>query len=287
MSRTSYPFSDGLSCTGSGVGATEHHFTGKERDVETGLDYFGARYNASSVGRFMTPDPIGIIKQKLRDPQQWNMYSYTRGNPIRFLDPTGMYNTDCAESDITKCSAEIQNFEANRKKDLQSTDPAVRAAAAAFGSFNDKNKVDLKFDPNAAVGKTQQEVSNGKATDRVAVTMPSLANGVNIGTTGLIAHEGSHIEDIQSSIAGQPVTHFQSEMKAYMTQAGVLQDFIPRGVPSFMSIVDNGVSLTLMSPFDDDARGVNSESVRDFLVADPRYGLKESNQGGPVGVQPQ
>jgi RHS repeat-associated protein len=32
-------------------------FTGKERDTETGLDYFGARYNASNMGRFMTPDP--------------------------------------------------------------------------------------------------------------------------------------------------------------------------------------------------------------------------------------
>jgi RHS repeat-associated protein len=34
------------------------HFTGKERDAESGLDYFGARYYGSSMGRFMSPDPI-------------------------------------------------------------------------------------------------------------------------------------------------------------------------------------------------------------------------------------
>jgi RHS repeat-associated protein len=182
----------------------QYKFTGKERDAESGLDNFGKRYHASSLGRFMTPDPIGIMKQKLRDPQQWNMYSYTRNNPVRFVDPNGMYNTDCKGSDITKCSANIQNFDANRQKDLQSKDPAVRAAAAAFGSFNDKNKVDLKFDANATVGKTQQEVTNGKATDRVSVTMPTMGNGVNQPVAGLIAHEGTHVQDVQSSIAGHP-----------------------------------------------------------------------------------
>jgi hypothetical protein len=49
---SSLPFGDGLSCTGSITFPTEHHFTGKERDTESGNDYFGARYYASSMGRF-------------------------------------------------------------------------------------------------------------------------------------------------------------------------------------------------------------------------------------------
>jgi RHS repeat-associated protein len=63
-------------------------YTGKERDSESGLDMFGARYYGSSLGRFMTPDPLHIMKQKLVDPQQRNMYSYVRNNPLRFTDPT-------------------------------------------------------------------------------------------------------------------------------------------------------------------------------------------------------
>ena len=45
-------------------------FTGKERDSESGLDNFGARYYASSMGRFMSPDPMG---GHLTDPCQSGM----------------------------------------------------------------------------------------------------------------------------------------------------------------------------------------------------------------------
>jgi RHS repeat-associated protein len=51
------PFGDELNCAGGDVSPL--HFAGKERDPESGLDNFGARYDASSFGRFMSPDPIG------------------------------------------------------------------------------------------------------------------------------------------------------------------------------------------------------------------------------------
>jgi RHS repeat-associated protein len=63
--------------------------TGKERDTESGNDYFGARYYASSMGRFLSPDPKQITKQRMADPQQWNMYAYTRNNPLVAIDPGG------------------------------------------------------------------------------------------------------------------------------------------------------------------------------------------------------
>ena len=66
-----------------------YKFTGKERDTESGLDYFGARYYASSMGRFMSLDPKQITKQRMNDPQQWNMYSYVRNNPMIVIDPDG------------------------------------------------------------------------------------------------------------------------------------------------------------------------------------------------------
>jgi RHS repeat-associated protein len=66
-----------------------HKFTGKERDTESGLDYFGARFYASSAARFASVDPVALSPQKMIDPQQFNMYSYARGNPLRFIDPDG------------------------------------------------------------------------------------------------------------------------------------------------------------------------------------------------------
>lgn len=63
--------------------------TGKERDAESGLDYFGARYYGSSMGRFTSADPKMISRQRMFDPQQWNMYQYSRNNPITMVDPDG------------------------------------------------------------------------------------------------------------------------------------------------------------------------------------------------------
>ena len=60
----SLPFGNSLTCIvpptapTSADDATEHHFTGKERDSESGNDYFGARYYGSMMGRFLSPDPL-------------------------------------------------------------------------------------------------------------------------------------------------------------------------------------------------------------------------------------
>jgi RHS repeat-associated protein len=64
-------------------------FTGKERDGDTGLDYFGARYYFAGIGRFTTPDVPGV-DQYLAYPQSWNRYAYVRNAPLTFIDPTGL-----------------------------------------------------------------------------------------------------------------------------------------------------------------------------------------------------
>ena len=83
----SLPFGDAQYCTGDD--ATEHHFTGKERDAESGNDYFGARYYTSSMGRWISPDPKMFSPGRKIDPQQWNMYLYARDNPFSYVDPDG------------------------------------------------------------------------------------------------------------------------------------------------------------------------------------------------------
>ena len=66
-----------------------YRFTGKERDPETGLDYFGARYYGSGIGRFTSIDPVYTWQENLADPQRWNRYTYGRSNPLRYIDPDG------------------------------------------------------------------------------------------------------------------------------------------------------------------------------------------------------
>jgi RHS repeat-associated protein len=67
----------------SEVSARRYRYTGKERDEETGLDYFGARYYAPWLGRWTTADPLGLQAGV-------NLYLYARGSPIVMVDPNGM-----------------------------------------------------------------------------------------------------------------------------------------------------------------------------------------------------
>jgi hypothetical protein len=94
--------------------------TGKERDTETGLDYFGARYYSAAQGRFTSPDPLNWLqwqlsngpsfktatdlmsaregkvgnsedfRDRLSNPQSLNLFPYVRNNPLRSVDPFGL-----------------------------------------------------------------------------------------------------------------------------------------------------------------------------------------------------
>jgi RHS repeat-associated protein len=64
--------------------------TGKERDSESGLDYFGRRHYASSMARWMSPDPINLSKARLLNPtNRLNKYVYGGNNPLKFVDRDG------------------------------------------------------------------------------------------------------------------------------------------------------------------------------------------------------
>jgi RHS repeat-associated protein len=93
---------------GMGYAATDdtrQKFTSKERDTESGLDYFLARYFSGAQGRFTSEDPFSPILERqgdananraqarfdayLQAPQQWNRYAYVTNNPLKYADPSG------------------------------------------------------------------------------------------------------------------------------------------------------------------------------------------------------
>jgi|GEM_PF-946750 len=112
-SRHDYlPFGEELTTQGlrsnqvsyANVDSTRQQFTSKERDEETGLDYFNARYFASTQGRFTSADPFSIVMlrqnrsdkneqaftQFINDPRRWHRYAYTVNSPLVFTDNTGL-----------------------------------------------------------------------------------------------------------------------------------------------------------------------------------------------------
>lgn len=82
-----------LACIVSEASASASISTGKERDQESGNDYFGARYYASSMGRFLSPDwtdkPDPVPYADFDNPQSLNLYQYMHNNPLSGTDPDG------------------------------------------------------------------------------------------------------------------------------------------------------------------------------------------------------
>jgi RHS repeat-associated protein len=73
--------------------SNDYKFTGKKRDTETGLDYFGARYYSNGLGRWVSADwdatPVPVPYADFNDPQTLNLYQFVGGNPASKSDPDG------------------------------------------------------------------------------------------------------------------------------------------------------------------------------------------------------
>jgi len=102
----------------SGTAARFRQFTGKERDSESGLDYFGARYYGSALGRYTGPDEP-FADQRSIDPQSWNLYTYARNNPLKYIDRTGK-------------AIELSGNDDERKKQLAALQAAAGKKAGAY-----------------------------------------------------------------------------------------------------------------------------------------------------------
>jgi RHS repeat-associated protein len=93
----------GLRTTALGYGVADgvrQKFTQKERDIETGLDFFGARYYGSTQGRFTSADDF-LNDTHVDDPSSWNLYVYVRNNPLKLVDPSGeeVYSTNLSDEE--------------------------------------------------------------------------------------------------------------------------------------------------------------------------------------------
>jgi RHS repeat-associated protein len=171
----------------AGADANRYKFTGKERDTESGLDNFGARYDASSLGRFMTPDwaakPTTVPYALFGDPQTLNLYAYVRNNPVSRADADG-HCADHYKDGTCKVNVDPATGQAGAKAGKQ-LEGALNKYDKAVNALNDKDKFKIR-DSNGKVigsmtGKEFKAVWNGTSFD---VTNKSFNNGGAGGGTG-------------------------------------------------------------------------------------------------------
>src|SRR5258708_16447468 len=93
-----YPYGGEIVVTAATIQDQNYKFTGKERDSQSGLDNFGARYDSSALGRYMTPDwaakPTTVPYAQFGDPQSLNLYAYVENAPINPADAAGHFGID-------------------------------------------------------------------------------------------------------------------------------------------------------------------------------------------------
>ncbi len=136
----SLPLGDGQTCTGI-TDPTEHHFTGKERDAESGLDHFRFRSYSSNMSRWMSPDPGWFYAGHLKDPQSFNQYAYVYNNPLRFVHPFALNGAEptakCANI-LCKIVGFVENlFRGVAAEAIQTrTATPIRAAATALATHS-------------------------------------------------------------------------------------------------------------------------------------------------------
>src|ERR1700733_10943964 len=151
------PFGESSTCA-----TTTHQFAGKQRDAETGnpangLDNFGARYNSSRMGRFMSPDwdarPTPVPNASLSYPQSLNLYSYTQNNPMKFNDPTGHRpcTVDGEQHGSFWCFAHGLGLVQTRMEELESLLESTQAELDSFPGMTPDQILAFKSQVGAAM----------------------------------------------------------------------------------------------------------------------------------------
>lgn len=201
-------------------------FVGYERDGETRLDYAGARYYGSTMGRFTSVDPL-MSSGTLYDPQTWNRYSYAINNPLKWTDPEGLYiwsaslGGNVTDEELRRNAGNDRNAlrDANRIIERRNEFRNALAAAgrardalpagaerdlvseslASYGAEGTANGVSVGqgrlADGVAAEARTAYfHFENGTFTAQVEVVLSDRRNG-NLAVD--VAHEGRHVADAQ------------------------------------------------------------------------------------------
>jgi RHS repeat-associated protein len=199
------------------------HFTGKQRDYESNLDFFEARYfgGGNNLGRFMSPDPLGKRAADSQDPQTWNLYAYVRNNPMTFVDPEGeSIELTCSSSDADKCAGE-------RQKELQALQQAVGKEAGSYLYENAVTTTDANGNSTTKyyVGiYTNGPSGNGPAFDQINSVAGELAPIIN-DTKNVqlaIARNGQTLTDDignRQTLSGQNpgwTSFFNGNLRAYI-----------------------------------------------------------------------
>jgi RHS repeat-associated protein len=172
-------------------------FTSKERDVETGLDYFGARYYSGAQGRFTSPDEFtggpdeyyefhNLAAQNPTfyadptDPQSLNKYVYCYNNPLLYTDPDG-------HQGVREWSSwawnKVPSWESVKQTASSAKTTAVETVNGAASALSEDNGMGRMNEPQNKAGRA---IGHGLALVQSGVEIVGGVKAIAAGSAGAI-----------------------------------------------------------------------------------------------------
>lgn len=203
---------------------TLRFLTSEERDAETGLDYFGARYCANAKGRFTSADPVTLTRERLVEPQRLSLYCYVSNNPLRYTDPNGRDLKPIAGQSPTDVNRIVANLAAIYQKSsgragLQQMEHSAISYPIGVGSL-----------PTSPISPTAIEETFGQnlvaPNGTVDPKNPKITLTINrTGTTDTIVIEFAKRDKYEA--AGTPHIPSEVELVAHEVGHGIAVDTDP------------------------------------------------------------
>jgi RHS repeat-associated protein len=275
-SCTSFPYGDGVTCSSA---ADKQFFTGKWRLPESQLDYFGARYYNSTLGRFTSPDYqdlsdalpfVGIDPIPYADtsnPQSFNLYSYVGNNPISRTDSDGHDVKVCDNNGQCNTISNDAYTAAQKGNNGGLNVPTLDQVGTNGNGSGQFNSTAITNSNGDTVGSATY-VSNGGADYYAnANGFNQLANTSQVVKAGTAIYAGVYGSVIAGVVAAEPIAdalaaqRYQAALKAWEAYKGtgaakLLSEFFKTGaLPAGLTKEAAAAYLALAKAYVDAGRG--------------------------------
>ena len=167
-------------------------FTGKERDQETGLDYFESRYFSAAQGRFISPDVLTGKREWLADPQRWNRYAYVRNNPLKYIDPNG--------EDLIIYTFYSHDLTEEQKKYLQANMRQIQVAIAEKFRKAGVEKIEFRDGSKLSQKQIAKILEMGRTMSTTGIGLLNFADKSFSGFTSGAKDLGATASDSRSAV---------------------------------------------------------------------------------------
>ena len=219
--------------------------TGKERDAESGNDYFGARYYSSSMGRFLSPDwsakMMPVPYARMDNPQTLNLYAYLRNNPLAGVDADGHCPPD-GPCDKVKVTID------QPKPEMKTNEKSASGPVSGPGV---QTTVTITENGKPVSGATVKE--SPKSTDNITGEPVKAPAG-----TATTSSQGTFKDNVIAPMTNTPVT--TPEQKAQLTSASLDAPYSHTVENTFSFTTSSGAAC--QATFSETLQNVNPDTMK-------------------------